>query len=230
VKTVIVGCGRVGSVLADAFDRAGHQVVVLDTKTSAFDRLPGAFKGAAVRGDGTDEDTLRRAGAADADVFMAMTEGDNRNVMAAQLATEALGAREVIAKINDPLRASAYAELGIATLCRTNLMATAVSDFLRAGLTFGPGLTAATGQHPGGEHHGVDDGGGPLDAASGIAAAAASAAEGAGSAVRTILNAVPGVTVDSDDDARAGQSSTRAESSSNPSTATPSAPVSSREA
>ncbi len=161
MKTVIVGCGRVGSVLADAFDRAGHQVVVLDTKTSAFDRLPGAFKGVAIRGDGTDEDTLRRAGAGEADVFIAMTEGDNRNIMAAQLATEALGARNVIAKINDPLRASAYAELGIATLCRTNLMATAVSQFLDAGLTFGPGLTAATGQHPGGEHH-ADDGPPPV--------------------------------------------------------------------
>jgi trk system potassium uptake protein len=157
VKTVIVGCGRVGSVLADAFDRAGHQVIVLDTKTSAFDRLPGAFKGSAVRGDGTDEDVLRRAGAEGADVFMAMTEGDNRNVMAAQLATEALGVAQVIAKINDPLRASAYAELGIATLCRTNLMATAVSDFLGAGLTFGPGLSAATGTHPGGEHHDGDE-------------------------------------------------------------------------
>ncbi|MBA2380683.1 MAG: TrkA family potassium uptake protein [Chloroflexi bacterium] len=154
MKTVIVGCGRVGSVLADAFDRAGHQVIVLDTKTTAFDRLPGAFKGAAVRGDGTDEDTLRRAGADSADLFMAMTEGDNRNVMSAQLATEALGAKQVVAKINDPLRASAYAELGIATLCRTNLMAHAVNDFLSLGLTFGPGLSPATGNHPGGEHHG----------------------------------------------------------------------------
>jgi trk system potassium uptake protein TrkA len=157
VKTIIVGCGRVGSVLADAFDQAGHDVVVLDTKTSAFDRLPGSFRGAAVRGDGTDEDTLRRAGAEGADVFIAMTEGDNRNVMAAQLATEALGAQRVIAKINDPLRASAYAELGIATLCRTNLMAAAVTDFLGMGLSFGPGLSPATGQHPGGEHH-ADEG------------------------------------------------------------------------
>ena len=153
MKTVIVGCGRVGSVLADAFDRAGHQVIVLDSKTSAFDRLPSTFRGAAVRGDGTDEDTLRRAGAEGADIFMAMTEGDNRNVMSAQLATEALHAKQVIAKINDPVRASAYAELGIATLCRTNLMADAVSSFLDLGLTFGPGLSPATGQHPGGEHH-----------------------------------------------------------------------------
>lgn len=153
MKTVIIGCGRVGSVLADALDRAGHQVIILDTKTTAFDRLPSTFRGAAVRGDGTDEDTLRRAGAESADLFMAMTEGDNRNVMSAQLATEALGARQVIAKINDPLRASAYAELGVATLCRTNMMGNAISDFLGLGLSFGPGLTAATGQHPGGEHH-----------------------------------------------------------------------------
>jgi len=174
VKTVIVGCGRVGSVLADSFDRAGHQVIILDTETKAFDRLPGTFRGAAIRGDGTDEDTLRRAGAESADLFMAMTEGDNRNVMSAQLATEALEARQVIAKINDPLRASAYAELGIATLCRTNLMASAVMDFLGFDLKFGPGLSPATGQHPGGEHHGSDDGaadaGGATPLASGAAA------------------------------------------------------------
>ena len=153
MKTVIVGCGRVGSVLADSFDRAGHEVIIIDTSTSAFDRLPGTFGGAAVRGDGTDEDTLRRAGAADADLFIAMTEGDNRNVMASQLAAEALGAKNVIAKINDPLRATAYADLGLATLCRTNLMASAVSEFLGLGLEFGPGLSPPTGQHPGGEHH-----------------------------------------------------------------------------
>ena len=63
-------------------------------------------------------------------MFLAMTEGDNRNVMAAQLAAEALGIAEVIAKINDPLRAEAYAELGIATLCRTGLMLDAVNGYL----------------------------------------------------------------------------------------------------
>jgi trk system potassium uptake protein TrkA len=153
VKIVIVGCGRVGSVLADSFDRASHEVIVIDASTQAFDRLPGSYRGTAVRGDGTDEDTLRRAGAEGADLFMAMTEGDNRNVMTAQLATEALGCHQVIAKVNDPLRARAYADLGLATLCRTNLMASAVSDYLGLGLSFGPGLSAPTGQHPGGEHH-----------------------------------------------------------------------------
>ena len=179
MKTVIVGCGRVGSVLADAFDRLGHEVIVVDLKTTAFDRLPSSFGGAAVRGDGTDEDTLRRAGAEGADIFMAMTEGDNRNVMSAQLATEALEAKSVIAKINDPLRASAYAELGIATLCRTNLMASAVSDFLGLSLTFGPGLSATTGQHP--EH----DAGGGATAAGGAPTAGAAPAPAAGTTAAT---------------------------------------------
>ena len=173
MKTVIVGCGRVGAVLAASFDQAGHDVIILDLTPRAFDRLPSNFKGTALRGDGTDEDILRRAGADGADIFMAMTEGDNRNVMSAQLAIEALAAKQVIAKINDPLRASAYAELGIATLCRTNLMATAVMDFLGLDLKFGPGLSPATGQHPGGEHHGADDaaaGGGATPVVAGAAA------------------------------------------------------------
>jgi trk system potassium uptake protein TrkA len=153
VKTVIVGCGRVGAVLATSFDEAGHEVIILDLTSRAFDRLPSTFRGTALRGDGTDEDILRRAGADDADIFIAMTEGDNRNVMAAQLAQEALGAKQVIAKINDPVRANAYADLGIAALCRTNLMADAVYEYLgmpQSGLT---GILQPTGSHPGGEHH-----------------------------------------------------------------------------
>jgi trk system potassium uptake protein TrkA len=130
MKAVIVGCGRVGATLADQLDRTGHQVVILDIASAAFDRLPATFGGSAIRGDGTDEDVLRRAGTEGADVFLALTEGDNRNVMAAQLASEALGVGRVVAKINDPLRAEAYGHLGIASLCRTNLMTDAVLDFL----------------------------------------------------------------------------------------------------
>jgi trk system potassium uptake protein TrkA len=147
VKIVIVGCGRVGASVAEAYDRTGHQVLILDIATSAFDRLPATFGGVAVRGDGTDEDVLRRAGAEGADVFLAVTEGDNRNVMAAQLANEALGIERVIAKINDPLRAKAYAELGIATLCRTGLMMDAVDRYLGLPPTGLPGMLAPTGHH-----------------------------------------------------------------------------------
>lgn len=152
MKTVVVGCGRVGAVMADAFDRAGHEVIIIDTNTSAFDRLPTSFKGNAVRGDGTDEGVLRRAGAIDADVFLAMTEGDNRNVLMAQLAVEELGARSVIAKINDPVRAAAYADLGVATICRTTLMADAISGFLGLPLSGMPSVLPAGDLHHGRAH------------------------------------------------------------------------------
>jgi trk system potassium uptake protein len=172
VKTVIVGCGRVGAVLAEGFDRSGDEVIVIDLSSRAFDRLPSSFGGSALRGDGTDEDTLRRAGAEGADIFMAMTEGDNRNVMAAQVALEALGAKRVIAKINDPLRADAYAALGIATLCRTNLMADAVNAFLDRPVSGRAGVTAATGSH--------HDGDGHHDAGQDVAAPRAGPTPGAG--------------------------------------------------
>ena len=153
MKAVIVGCGRVGAELAELFESGGYDVIILDTSTRAFDRLPDTFQGAAVRGDGTDEDTLRRSGAEDADIFIARTEGDNRNVMAAQLAAEVLGARKVIAKINDPLRAKAYSSLGIGTLCRTMLMRDAVAGYIGMPISGDPGIYPPTGQHHGADHH-----------------------------------------------------------------------------
>ena len=153
MKIVIVGCGRVGAALAESYDRAGHEVIILDTKTDAFDRLASSFGGRAIRGDGTDKDVLRRAGAEGAAVFLAMTEGDNRNVMATQLASETLDIGRVVAKINDPVRAEAYAALGIATLCRTGLMHDAVNHFLGMAPSGVPGLLEPSGSHPGGEHH-----------------------------------------------------------------------------
>jgi trk system potassium uptake protein TrkA len=142
VKVVIVGCGRVGAGLAEAFDNAGHEVIIIDLTTRAFDRLSGEFKGQALRGDGTDEDVLRRAGAGGADVFLALTEGDNRNVMAAQIAVEKLSVGKVMAKINDPVRAAAYAELGIATVCRTTMLTDAILAFLNLGNTGMPSVIA----------------------------------------------------------------------------------------
>jgi trk system potassium uptake protein len=153
VKIVIVGCGRVGASAAELWDRAGHEVIVLDVSTRAFERLPSSFGGTADRGDGTDEDVLRRAGSEGADIFMALTEGDNRNVMAAQLAVEAFHVPQVIAKINDPVRAAAYAELGIATLCRTGLMVDAMNEHLGFPSSGLAGMLAPSGHHPGGAHH-----------------------------------------------------------------------------
>jgi trk system potassium uptake protein len=142
VKLVIVGCGRVGAALAEAFDNTGHEVVVIDMSTRAFDRLSPEFKGQAIRGDGTDEDVLRKAGAEGADMLLAFTEGDNRNVMAAQVAMEKLSVGKTVAKINDPVRAAAYAELGIATVCRTTMLTDAVLAFLGLGPTGMPSVIA----------------------------------------------------------------------------------------
>lgn len=153
MKSVIVGCGRVGALIAENLDATGDEVLVIDTQTRAFDRLPSTFRGRAIRGDGTDEDVLRRAGAENADLFLALTEGDNRNIISCQLAAEALGAQRVVAKVNDPLRATAYADLGIATLCRTNLMADAINAYLGQPRRYPAGVQVPTGHHPGGEHH-----------------------------------------------------------------------------
>jgi trk system potassium uptake protein len=153
VKIVIVGCGRVGASAAENWDSAGHEVIVLDEETRAFERLPSSFGGTAIRADGTDEDVLRRAGTEGADVFLALTEGDNRNVMAAQLALEAFEVPRVIAKINDPVRAAAYAELGIGTICRTGLMVDALNEYLGMAPSGLSGMLAPTGHHPGGDHH-----------------------------------------------------------------------------
>lgn len=128
MKAVIVGCGRVGGLLASSLDASGHDVIIIDIETRAFDRLPPTFGGEAFRGDGTDEDALRRAGAGGADLLVALTEGDNRNIMAAQLAREALGIGTVYAKVNDPMRAQAYAELGIGTVCRSTMIADALLE------------------------------------------------------------------------------------------------------
>ncbi len=147
MRTVIVGCGRVGAMMAVMLDDGGHSVSILDISSAAFDRLPSSFKGSAQRGDGTDEDTLRRAGTEDADLFLALTEGDNRNIMAAQLAAEEFRVGQVIAKINDPLRALAYAELGIATICRTDLMANAILSYLKLPVAVVPGVRSSIGHH-----------------------------------------------------------------------------------
>ena len=153
MKAVIVGCGRVGALLAATLDQSGHDVSVIDVSTTAFDRLPSGFRGSAIRGNGTDEAVLRRAGTQDCDLFLALTEGDNRNVMSAQLAAEVFGARRSVAKINDPVRAQAYAELGVATVCRTNLIADAILGFAGLPGSGAPGIQTPTGHHGGGGPH-----------------------------------------------------------------------------
>jgi trk system potassium uptake protein TrkA len=126
MRVIIIGCGRVGARTAAELDQRGDHVTVIDVDQRAFIRLPSTFGGVTVRGSGTDEDILRGAGADLADLLMALSEGDNRNALSAQLGKHIFGIPRVIAKINDPLRAEAYRTLGLETICRTVILADAL--------------------------------------------------------------------------------------------------------
>jgi trk system potassium uptake protein TrkA len=126
MRVIIVGCGRVGARVAAELDLRGEHVIVIDINPRAFNRLPQNFKGETVRGNGTDEDVMRSAGAEQADLLMTLTEGDNRNALAAQLGKHTFGVPRVIAKVNDPLRGEAYRALGLETICRTIILGDAL--------------------------------------------------------------------------------------------------------
>ncbi|HEV2662385.1 MAG TPA: TrkA family potassium uptake protein [Ktedonobacteraceae bacterium] len=119
MKVVIMGCGRVGSTLATLMDQAGHRVTVIDSNSDAFQRLRSDFKGEKIAGNGVDEEILRRAGIETADAFAAVTNGDNRNIMASQIAKEIFNIKKVVCRIYDPIRDSTYRELGMETICPT---------------------------------------------------------------------------------------------------------------
>lgn len=122
MNVVIMGCGRVGSRLAGQLDREGHLVSVVDTNSAQFQRLPATFGGQTIVGTGIDEDVLRRAGIEQAHAFVAVTEGDNRNIMASQVAREVFHVPEVITRIYDPAREEIYRGLGLDTVCPTVLI------------------------------------------------------------------------------------------------------------
>lgn len=123
MKVVIMGCGRVGAQLATLLHADGHTVTVLDRGAASFRRLPPEFSGTALLGNGLDEDVLRRAGIEEADVFVVVTQGDNRNVMAAQMAKQIFNVPKVICRIYDPLRREIYEALGLQAISPTTVFA-----------------------------------------------------------------------------------------------------------
>lgn len=113
---VIMGCGRVGSALAQTLEQQGHTVAVIDQDPTAFRRLGPGFGGRRVTGIGFDQDTLREAGIEEAGAFAAVSSGDNSNIIAARVAREMFGVQNVAARIYDPRRAEVYQRLGIPTV------------------------------------------------------------------------------------------------------------------
>lgn len=128
MRVVIVGCGRTGAALARIMAAEGHIVTLVEWNSDSLERLGGKFHGAVVAGNGLDEDVLKKAGIEQADLFAALTEGDNRNLMAAQIAKERFHVPKVVAKVNDPIRAEAYRERGIFTICYSLIGSAMIRD------------------------------------------------------------------------------------------------------
>lgn len=128
MKILIMGCGRVGALLATMLDSEGHKVTVLDRDTDSFQKLPTDFHGTALLGNGLDDETLKKAGIEGADVFVAVTQGDNRNVMSAQMAKHIFNVPKVICRIYDPLRRDMYEQLGLVAIGPTTVFAKMLKD------------------------------------------------------------------------------------------------------
>ena len=130
MKVLIMGCGRVGARLAGQLDREGHDVTILDISQSAFKRLPDSFKGKREVGNGMDGPALEKAGIKEVDAFIALTQGDNRNYFASQMAREVYGVKRVLCRFYDPVREQIFKELGLETFSPTSFGAQVMHDML----------------------------------------------------------------------------------------------------
>jgi trk system potassium uptake protein TrkA len=113
---VIMGCGRVGSTLAHILEDNGHSVAIIDRDPQAFRRLRAGFRGRRVTGVGFDRGVLIDAGIESAAAYVAVSSGDNSNIISARVARETFGVDNVVARIYDPRRAEVYQRLGIPTV------------------------------------------------------------------------------------------------------------------
>lgn len=120
---IVVGCGRVGSQLATFLSEEGHDVAIIDKTADAFRRLGSTFNGLTVQGLGFDQDTLRDAGVEKADVFAAVTDLDNTNMMAVEVATKIFSVPRAIARLYNPTRSLTYEKLGLEYICGTVMLA-----------------------------------------------------------------------------------------------------------
>lgn len=128
MNVVIMGCSRVGAQLATTLDAEGHKVTILDVDSFSFRKLPPTFNGTAIVGSGLDEEALKKAGIEGANVFVAVTQGDNRNVMACQIAKHIYKVPKVVCRIYDPIREEMYRNLGLITVSPTKVVAKLLRD------------------------------------------------------------------------------------------------------
>jgi trk system potassium uptake protein TrkA len=133
MNVIVVGCGRVGSQLATMLSVEGHNVTVIDKNDASFRRLGGTFNGVTVVGLGFDEEVLEEAGIRDADAFAAVTNLDNTNLMAAEVARKIFGVRHTVARLYNPARERTYQQLDLDYVCGTTLVAETLVEKIKAG-------------------------------------------------------------------------------------------------
>lgn len=133
MRIIILGCGRLGAHLARRMDHEGHQISVIDRNGESFARLGTDFRGSMVLGTGIDQDILKRAGVESADAFIAVTNGDNTNAMAAEIAKLVFKVPRVVARLYDPVREDTYHTLGLMeTVCPTIIGADRIHELVVA--------------------------------------------------------------------------------------------------
>jgi len=133
MRVIVVGCGRVGSQLATMLSVEGHDVVVIDRVASAFRRLGTSFNGMTVVGMGFDEEVLESAGVRGADAFAAVTNLDNTNLMAAEVASKLFDVKHAVARLYNPARERTYQQLGLDHVCGTSIVARVLLEKILAG-------------------------------------------------------------------------------------------------
>jgi trk system potassium uptake protein TrkA len=132
VKAVIIGCGRTGANVARELARDGWEVAVVDEREEALTRLGSGWRGQFVLGHGMDSEILHRAGIEDADAVVVSTDGDNTNLVIAQVAQQRYGVGCVVVRVLDPLRAEFYGQRGLRVFCPTQTAISALTDAARS--------------------------------------------------------------------------------------------------
>lgn len=133
MNVIVVGCGRVGSQLATLLSIEGNNVTVIDKDADSFRRLGTTFNGVTIKGLGFDEDALTEAGIAEADVFAAVTNLDNTNLMAAEVARKIFHVPHVVARLYNPQRERTYQQLDLDYVCGTTLVAESLLEKIKSG-------------------------------------------------------------------------------------------------
>lgn len=126
MNILIIGCGRLGSRLASVLDLQGHDIVIIDSNSENLNGLDESFSGLAIQGNPIDLEVLKSAGVEGCDYVLCLTQSDNQNLMASQIAKNIFNAPYIIARVLDPVKAHVYEDLGVDTICSTTLAFEAV--------------------------------------------------------------------------------------------------------